>query len=146
MGAAAGYGGGLLMGPASAGAAAEGAGGLLSNPVANAQAAAEYGTNIGSQQTAMLAAQDAALKGAGQSALGSAMGMVKPVGEAMGAANATKNLFSHQEKPITPSPMMTPMPNSNLGQMVSGLQQQQANQMAQDEQMRMMRRKARGFA
>ena len=75
-----------------------------------------------------------------------ALGTIKPVGEAMGAANAAKNLFSHQEKPITPSPMMTPMPNSNLGQMVSGMQQQQANQMAQDEQMRMMRRKARGFA
>jgi hypothetical protein len=50
-----------------------------------------------------------------------------------------------QPMPITPSPMAAPMPNSNLGNMVAGMQQEQANKMMQDKQMRLQRKQMRGL-
>jgi hypothetical protein len=64
----------------------------------------------------------------------------KPVGNVLNAASSAKSLMSTPERPITPSPLMTPMPNSSLGQMVSGMQQDQANRMAMDQKNRQMRR------
>lgn len=72
--------------------------------------------------------------------LTSAMDYAKPVSNALSAANSAKGLLSSPERPITPSPIMTPMPNNNLGQMVSGMQQEQANRLAMDQQNRQMRR------
>lgn len=77
--------------------------------------------------------------------LDTAMGVVKPVGQALATANQAKQMFGQdQQMPIQPSPPLTPMPNNNLGQMVQGMQQQQQQQLAMDQQRRMMRRQ-RGF-
>lgn len=76
--------------------------------------------------------------------LDTAMGVVKPVGQALGTAMQAKQAFGDKPQPIQPSPMAPTMPNNNLGTMVQGMQQQQQQQMQLEQQKRMMRRQ-RGF-
>ncbi len=121
LGAGMGYGGGLLAAPGAAGASAaaqmEGAAGRLANPVGNATTAANLGTNIGSQQTAMLAAQEAPL-----TQTPGLLGQIKPVGEALQTANAAKSLMP-QDRPVSiqPSPIM---PTGGGAQGLSSMYQQ----------------------
>jgi hypothetical protein len=144
LGAATGYAGGLLAPAAAAGsgaaaaagsgaatgAAAEGAAagagngmsGLLSDPAGNYAAASQYGTNMGSQQTAMLAAQDAALNGGTKTA--GLMGTMKPLGSAMATAQQVNSMFgpSQQQQGIVASPI-SQTPNTGPGGLTSLVQE-----------------------
>jgi hypothetical protein len=140
LGALGGYGGGLLASPVSAGAVGEGAAAALADPAANIATAAQYGTNIGSQQTAMLAAQEA-----GGLAAPSMLSQAKPFMDAAGTAQQIAGMTNQpkQQMPIVPSPMTTPMPTTNIGNMVAQMQQGQAQQMNFDKQQRMQRAQQR---
>lgn len=142
LGAGMGYGGGLLAAPASAGAAAtaEGAAGLLTDPVRAAQTASMYGTDLGSQQTAMLAAQDAGLLTPIEN---QTMNLMKPIGQAASAANSAKGLLGGDQKPmpIQASPI-SPAPNTGpqgLAQLVGQNQQSAADRQRRDLEERMKR-------
>lgn len=61
----------------------------------------QYGTNIGSQQSAMLAQQDAGLSGGAFSQIGGAMSIAGAVSSAVGAyysARSAKNSLKHQAR------------------------------------------------
>ena len=65
-------------------------------------------------------------------------------GQVVNAASAVKNLTTTQPKQlIGPSPIQAPMPNSNLGNIVQGMQQQQMAQSQNDFMQRDARRKQR---
>lgn len=104
MGGALGAGGGLLAGAGGAG----GASGLLGNPMI----AASYGTGLGSQQTAMLAAQEAGM--GSMPVAGSLMGVLKdaqPAISAVGTGVQTAGMFQEPEMPIQP-PQLAPQTGS----------------------------------
>lgn len=72
-------------------------------------------------------------------------GVIKPYSDSIGTGVAVANMFKGNPKaPITPSPITTPMPNSALGNMVAMQQQQQAERMALEQQKRLQRRQLRG--
>ena len=77
--------------------------------------------------------------------LGEAMGMVKNAGTVMNAAGQAKQLANQEERPIQPAPIATPMPNNNLGQMVSSYEQQQIARQQMEQQKRLARRKLYGY-
>ena len=138
MGAALGYGGsqipGLLAEAPVAGAAASGLA-----PVATGVSSAGVAANaLPGAAAGEVGAYNASVQGGGL--LGMAKDTMQVGGNALTAANTAKNLTTQQKTPITPSPMPTPMPNTNLGQMVQASEQKQLNQMQQDQQARMMRR------
>lgn len=143
LGAGMGYGGGLLM-PAAGGAAAGSAGASAAGGAAAGQAytgtAAELAADgLGGVAPGMTPWYQQPGFGMGREITG-AMKEAKPFMDAAGTATQVAGMMNKPQKPIMPSPIQTPMPNSNLGQMVSGMQQEQANKMAMEKQMRMMRR------
>jgi hypothetical protein len=105
----------------------------------NAGTAATYGTNIGSQQTAMLAAQDGAM-GAGLSGDAAALGAkAKPY---LDAASAAQQAMPPQEE--TQPAMPQPLVQGDAGRSMQGLLAQSQNvgiqRMQMDEQKRAARR------
>lgn len=139
-------GGGLL---AAEGAGAAGMGGALGSGL-SVGAGAGAGAGIGAAEGAGMAALGAEgagvagsvpYAGAAPSAFQTAMGYAKPVGQAINTASQAKGLLSQPKQPAPQ--VMTPMPNSNLGNIVNGFQQQQANQMQMEQQARINRRNQR---
>lgn len=137
LGAGMGYGGGLL-----AGGAAGGAGGLLGNPMT----AASYGTGVGSQQTAMLAAQEAGMGSMpiGGSLLGGVSGFAKDAAPVMNAVSTGMSLAGQgQDQPVqTPPPMVGQGGPQGLTGLLQSIQQGQSAQIQADEQKRAARRAA----
>lgn len=149
--------GGLLAAPAAgaAGAGAAGAGELLgageaagasgwslTSLLGNADAAMTYGTGLGTEHSAMLAAQDAGFNpGMLQSGWNTLSGSVKPVGQAMSTANAAKGLFP-QSQPVQPSPMtQTPATGPGaLAWLTNQMQQMGVQRQQEDMQRRMKQR------
>lgn len=128
MGGALGAGGGLLAGAGGA----SGASGLLGNPMT----AASYGTGLGSQQTAMLAAQEAGMGSMPIS--GSLLGTMKDVQPAMSAIGTgvqAAGMFQEPEMPIQP-PQLAPQTGS---QTLQALASPQSN-IAQEAEARKKRR------
>lgn len=146
LGAAGGYmAPGLLSAAAGAGSSAA-APGLLSG----AQTAGTYGTALGGQQTAMLAAQDAAFGGSAavqgvnplMATAKGAGGMVKPIGQAAMTVNAVNSMFP-KDQPLppvtTPAPQFGQPGNQNLTSLVS-MNANRAAQMEQEKAARAQRR------
>ena len=77
-----------------------GLGNTASGPLGNLGTAVKYGTGLGSEQTAMLAAQEAGMGGG----LDTITGLVKPVGTALNVAQSV----SPQDNPAPP-PQSPPM-------------------------------------
>lgn len=128
---------GGLLGAAGSGAATTGAatagaggttgatiGGLLGNP----GTAASYGTGLGTQQTAMLAAQEAGMGSMPIS--GSLIGnattaakTAKPFMDAAGTGMQVANAMTPQEQPTTPPAVTAPVPGMTLQQLADQNQQ-----------------------
>lgn len=142
----------------TAGTAGAGSAGLL----AGAETAGALGTNLGSQQTAMLAAQDAAFGGSAaaqgmnpawataKGAFNGANQIAKPVGTAVSTAATVKSLMP-QDKPmqIMPAPVAVGQGGAqSLSQLVSN-NSSKAQMIAQEQAQRAQKRNAllnRGFA
>ncbi len=140
--------GAASAGAGTAGAAGAGAGGLLGTSAAAGTTAATAGTSAGSLTGGLLssagtqaaapitnlsvAASPSALQGlsatAGQS--GGLMGYVKPVGEAMGAAQSAKGLLGSSDTP-QPPPQVQSSP-LDLSGVLNANQQEQARQIEED--------------
>lgn len=130
LGGALGAGGGLLAGGMGG---ASGASGLLGNPMT----AASYGTGLGSQQTAMLAAQEAGM--GSMPIAGSLMGNIKamqPAVSAIGTGVQAAQAFNEPEMPIQP-PQLAPQTGGQTLQVLAQGPQFDAGQQAE------MRRKRR---
>lgn len=145
MGAGLGYGGGLLAGGmagAGAGAGGAGIGGLLGNPVT----AATYGTGLGTEQTAMLAAQEAGMGFAPTSTglLGDAVQLSKDAAPALNAVSTGMQIAgAGQQPPVqAPAPMVGQGGPQGLSGLLQSIQQSQAAQMQAEEQKRAARREA----
>ena len=133
MGGGLGAAGGLLA-PGGGFGGAAGQGGLLSNPLEHVGSAMTHGTNIGSQQTAMLAAQDA-----GMGANPIASDLMKPAGIAMQAAQSV----SPEQEPLPPPPVPQ-MPNyGGASQTLSQIAQQPQQMAMQQQQMDEARKQRR---
>lgn len=132
LGAATGAAGGILSPTASAIPATQGIGQSAASGLMNSAASASSAPLV-----------EAASAPWWQSAAGIA-DAVKPYTDAAGAAMQVAQETKEPEMQITPSPMITPMPNSNLGAMVTQMEQSQANKIEQEKQARFARRKARG--
>lgn len=136
LGAGMGYGGGLLAGGGTA------AGGLLGNPMT----AASYGTGLGTQQTAMLAAQDAGMGFAPTSSglFGDVSKIAKDAAPVMNAVSTGVSLAGQgQDQPVqTPPPMVGQGGPQGLTGLLQSIQQGQQAQMQADEQKRAARRAA----
>jgi hypothetical protein len=155
LGGAMGYGGGLLAAASPAtGTAAAGFGtGTAATGLGTGTSVAGLNAGGGGLMTSLSPWLTATATGtpaqiaaaATQSAFDTAMGYMKPAGQALQAANQVQALMP-KDKPfqITPSPLQTPMPNSALGNMVAAYQQEQANKLAMEKQLREMR-KQRGL-
>lgn len=130
MGAAMGGAGGLLAG---AGGASGGMGGLLGNPMT----AASYGTGLGSQQTAMLAAQEAGM-GFMPTGNGLLAGLkeAKPFMDAAGSGMQAAQMFQEPEMPIQPPQLQ----QQTGGQTLQQLAQAPTFDAAQQAEMRKKRR------
>lgn len=105
LGGAMGAGGGLLAGAAGG---AGGAAGLLGNPMT----AGAYGTGLGTQQTAMLAAQEAGMgampiAGSMFGQAGSALKTAKPFMDAAGTGMQVAGAMNKPEQPIQ-APQLAP--------------------------------------
>lgn len=128
LGGALGAGGGLLAGAGGASAS-----GLLGNPMT----AASYGTGLGSQQTAMLAAQEAGM--GSMPIAGSLMGNIKamqPAVSAIGTGVQAAQAFNEPEMPMQP-PQLAPQTGGQTLQVLAQGPQFDAGQQAE------MRRKRR---
>lgn len=136
LGAGMGYGGGLLAGGGTA------AGGLLGNPMT----AASYGTGVGTQQTAMLAAQEAGMGFAPTSTglLGDVSKIAKDAAPVMNAVSTGMSMAGQgQDQPVqTPPPMVGQGGPQGLTGLLQSIQQGQQAQMQADEQKRAARRAA----
>lgn len=133
LGGLAGYAGGTFLAPGSA----------VAGAVGNPATAAAYGTGLGSEQTAMLAAQDA---GMAEGLLGTtpktALAGLKDVGAAASAANSVSGLLSPRQPQIQASPVMQGGAGSNaLAQLANSAQQVQ-QQAYQDELTKRAQRRA----
>ena len=64
----------------------------------------KWGTDAGSEQTAMLAAQEAGMGGGLMGGLGSAAGLLGPAGQALGAVSMAQGLLGGQK---TPAPQVS---------------------------------------
>ena len=135
LGAGMGYGGGLLAGGGTAG-------GLLGNPMT----AASYGTGVGTQQTAMLAAQDAGMGFAPTSSglFGDVSKIAKDAAPVMNAVSTGMSLMGPgQDQPVqTPPPMVGQGGPQGLTGLLQSIQQGQQAQMQAEEQKRAARRAA----
>jgi len=135
MGGGLGAAGGLLA-PGGGFGGVIGEGGLLSNPLEHAGSAMTHGTNLGSQQTAMLAAQDA---GMGANPMAQASEFMKPAGIAMQAAQSV----SPEQEPLPPPPVPQ-MPNyGGASQTLSQIAQQPQQMAMQQQQMDEARKQRR---
>lgn len=74
------------------------------------------------------------------SSMGSTMKDMKPLMDAAGTGLQVAQATQQPRQQIMHSPMMTPMPNNNLGQIVSGMQNEQAQRMQMEAQLRAQRR------
>jgi hypothetical protein len=74
------------------------------------------------------------------SSMSSTIKDVKPLMDAAGTGLQVAQATQQPRQQIMPSPMATPMPNNNLGQIVAGMQQDQAQRMQQEAQLRAARR------
>lgn len=134
LGAGMGYGGGLLAGGGTAG-------GLLGNPMT----AATYGTGLGTQQTAMLAAQDSGMGPMmGGGLFGDVSKFAKDAAPVMNAVSTGMSLMGPgQDQPVqTPPPMVGQGGPQGLTGLLQSIQQGQQAQMQADEQKRAARRAA----
>jgi hypothetical protein len=122
----------LGAGLGAAGAAAGPALGGLLGSAGTAGTAAAYGTGLGTQQTAMLAAQEAGMGGIG---LKDALGYAAPIGQAMGVAQQ----FMPEDQAAPPPPQLA---QQTGGGILAQLAQMPQAQMP-GEQERMMRRQQR---
>lgn len=135
MGGALGAGGGLLAGAAGGGGAA----GLLGNPMT----AGAYGTGLGTQQTAMLAAQEAGMgsmpiAGSMFGQAGSALKTAKPFMDAASTGMQVAGAMNQPEQGAPPPPQLAPqMGAQTLQQLAQGAPQYDAGQ---DAEMRKKRR------
>lgn len=143
MGAGLGGLGGGLLGPAMGAGSSVGpaTGSIVGSsaettafPVLNAAGAIEQGAALPITQVAPMGGL-----------LSEGMGLVKNAGTVMNAANQANQLANGQQKPIQPSPIATPMPNSNLGQMVASYEQQRQAQQQMEQQARLAKRKLYGY-
>lgn len=127
LGGALGAGGGLLAG-------GMGGGGLLGNPMT----AASYGTGLGSQQTAMLAAQEAGM--GSMPIAGSLMGNIKamqPAVSAIGTGVQAAQAFNEPEMPIQP-PQLAQQTGAQTLQALAQAPQFDAGQQAEARKKRRM--------
>ena len=123
LGGAMGAGGGLLGGAMGAGGAA----GLLGNPMT----AAAYGTGMGTQQTAMLAAQEAGMGG-----LMPSMSAMKPFMDAAGTGVQVAGALTPQDQPMAPPQLA----QQDGGQTLQAIAQQPQYDAGQAAEMRRKRR------
>lgn len=131
---------GALLGGALGGAGSliGGGAGLLGNPMT----AASYGTGLGTEQTAMLAAQEAGMgsmpiAGSMMGNLNTATNALKPFGQAFNSAQQVAGMFPEDQPPPPPQLMQ---------QQGAGILAQLANQPMPQDPMQMereMRRKQR---
>lgn len=144
MGGLLGGGAASAAGTGAAGGAAGGTG-LLAGAGAPGLSAAGGGVGLVPPAGALSSTASAAAPSGGVTGL---LSSVKPYMDAAGTATQVAGMFNHPEQApqITPSPITTPMPNNNLGSMVSGMQQQQANKIAMEKQARQARRSMYGTA
>lgn len=133
MGGLAGYTSGALMAP----------GGALAGAIGNPATAAAYGTGIGSQQTAMLAAQDA---GMAEGLLGTtpktALAGLKDVGNAASAANSVNGLLSPKTPQVQAAPVIQSVGGAGSLMQLVGSNQQAQQQAYQDELTKRAKRRA----
>ena len=125
IGAGLGAAGGGLLGAGASGAT--GGAGLIGNM----GAASAYGTGLGTEQTAMLAAQDSGMGGGLLGGIDTVTKYAKPVGDAAGAATNVLGLFKPESDRIQASPVVAP------GSGPQGL----SNLVANNNQMDMMRQR-----
>lgn len=123
---------GGLLGAEAAGST--GIGGLLGNPMT----AASYGTGLGTQQTAMLAAQEAGMGSMpiGKSLLGGASQLAKDAAPVMNVASTAMSMGG-QEQPMPAPPPMMSQPLD-----LSGVLNSQQQEMARTFEEDMKRRQA----
>jgi hypothetical protein len=141
LGGALGYGGAQIPGLLG------GADAAVAAPVSTAMGTNAAGASVAANSMPSMAtgavemAEGAGAATGGGGLLGQVSSVAKPAGQVMSAANSAKSLMAEPQKQLLgPSPIQAPMPNSNLGQMVQGMQQQQANQMNVDFQRREARK------
>jgi len=134
--------GGLSAAPLAAGATgAAGGGGLLGSVGAGLGemgAAGAYGTSLGSQQTAMLAAQEAGMGTTGanlMTGLGKLGSYAKPAGQALSAASQVQSMMP-QSQPIQGS-APPPMQTGGLSELYQSMQNQDGQRMDEEAQARM---------
>lgn len=145
MGAGLGGLGGGLLGPAmGAGSSVGPATGSIVGSSAEATAFPVLNAAGAIQQGAALPITQAAPMGG---LLSESMGLVKNAGTVMSAANQANQMAggNQPQMPISPSPVATPMPNNNLGQLVASYQQNQQAQQQMEQQARLAKRKLYGY-
>jgi hypothetical protein len=110
--------------------AASSVGGLLGNPMT----AASYGTGLGTQQTAMLAAQEAGMGSIpiGKSLLGSASQIAKDTAPVMNAVSTGMSMAGQgAEQPMAPPPPLMSQP-LDLSPVLNSQQQEMARTFEED--------------
>ena len=158
LGAAGGYGAGLLGSAAPAAGAVELPAGSMLNGIAleggmsgPACSAAVNGVGaMGGMSVAPGANVSTGLGAlangeAGKGLLASSLDYLKPAGQVAGAVSQARSLRPSDERPIQASPLMQTQPNNQLGQLVSGIEQNQQSRRQLEEQTRQARRQARGL-
>lgn len=136
-------GAGGLLGGAGAAGAATGAAAPSAGLLGNLGAATTYGTGLGTQQTAMLAAQEA---GMGGGLLNSAQGLAtqaKPFMDAASTGIQTAQALTPQEQAPQPPTMAAPVAGMNLQQIAQQNQQAYMQPLQSAAKERMMRRQQR---
>lgn len=138
--AAAGAAGGGLLGAGAAGAGAGATGGLLGSVgtgLGELGVAGAYGTSLGSEQTAMLAAQEAGMGTTGSNlltGLGNLGSYAKPAGQALNAASQVQSMMP-QEQPVQGS-APPPMQVGGLSELYQSMQAQDGQRIEADLQAR----------
>lgn len=141
LGAGLGYGGGLLGANALGASAASGA----AAPAYTGTAAELAADGLGGVAPEMTPWYQQPGFGIGRELTG-AMKEAKPFIDAAGTAQQVAAMTNKPQQPITPSPMITPFNGGNpVGQMVNQMEQNQAQKMALEKQMREQRKRMRGF-
>lgn len=137
-GAALGGLGGAFLPPGLLGGSAEQ--GLSAGGMGLSQQGAGMGLKQGAQLGVQAPAGALTPTGGLLADVGSTLKTAKPIMDAALTGLQANQMLNTPKQPIQSSPMMTPMPNSNLGQLVTSMQQDQAQKMQLEAQKRAARR------